>query len=108
MNRFASIDFSQRNLNLTIAITSNGVVEVKDRNRLICTGSREYCMDAIRNFMVFFDGSDKKVQFHIYDATGGNPSGVEGKAYFKSKLTAMKSSARGQIDVIAHMNSYIA
>ena len=102
MNRFASIDFSQRNLNLNIAIANNGVVEVKDRNRLICTGSKEYCMDALRNFMVFFDGSDKKVQFHIYDATGGNPSGVECRAYFKSKLSFMRSSARGQLDIIAH------
>ena len=102
MNRFASIDFSQRNLNLNIAIANNGVVEVKDRNRLICTGSKEYCMDALRNFMVFFDGSDKKVQFHIYDLTGGNPSGVEGKAFFKSKLSQMRSSARGQLDVISH------
>lgn len=108
MNRFASIDFAVRNLSLNIIIFSKDNVEVKDRNRSICTGSREYCFDAIRNYMVFFDGSDKKVQFHIYDATGGNPSGVEGKAYFKSKLTSMKSSARGQIDIIAHMNSYVA
>lgn len=102
MNRLASINFSQRSLSLTIAIANNGIVEVKDRNRSICSGSREFCMDAIRNFMVFFDGSDKKVQFHIYDITGGSPSGVEGKAYFKSKLSMMRSSARGQVDIIAH------
>ena len=102
MNRLASINFSLRNLSLTIAIANNGIVEVKDRNRSICSGSREFCMDAIRNFMVFFDGSDKKVQFHIYDTTGGSPSGVEGKAYFKSRLSMMRSSARGQVDIIAN------
>ena len=102
MNRFASINFSQRSLSLTIVISNKGIIDVKDRNRTICTGSREYCIDAIRNFMVVFDGSDKKMQFHIYDATGGNPSGVEGKAFFKSKLSQMRSSARGQLDVVAH------
>ncbi|MCR5242846.1 MAG: hypothetical protein K6D61_08235 [Prevotella sp.] len=102
MNRFSSINFSQRSLSLTIVISGKEKVEVKDRNRTICAGNREFCIDAIRNFMVMFDGSDKKVQFHIYDATGGNPSGVECRAYFKSKLSFMRSSARGQLDIIAH------
>lgn len=106
MNGFASIDFFQHSLSLTIAIGDNGRVEVLDRPRTICTGSKEYCMDAIRNHMVFFDGSDKKVDFHIYDTTYGSPAGVEGKLYFKSKLNQLKASSRSQMNIVVHTNSY--
>ncbi len=108
MNRFASIDWALRTLSLTIAVVEGKTVEVRDRNRPICIGSREFCMDAIRDYMVFFDGSDKKVTFHVYDTTGGSSYGVESKAYILSKLNQMKSSARGQMDIINHMASYIA
>ena len=106
MNGFASIDFFQHSLSLTIAIGENGRVDVLKRPHTICTGSKEYCMDAIRNSRVFFDGSDKKVDFQIYDTTYGSPSGVEGKQYFKSKLNQLKASSRSEIDIVIHTNSY--
>lgn len=107
MNRFASIDWALRSLSLTIAVVEGKTVEVKDRSRTICSGSREFCMDAIRDYMVFFDGSDKKVTFHVYDTTGGSSYGVESKAYLLSKLHQLKSSSRAQMDIISHMSSYI-
>ena len=107
MNRFASIDWALRSLSLTIAVVEGKTVEVRDRNRPICVGSREFCMDAIRNYMVCFDGSDETVTFHVYDTTGGSSYGVESKAYLLSKLHQLKSSSRAQMDIISHMSSYI-
>ena len=108
MNNFASIDWYELQLQLTINIVGNGMVEVKDRSRTVVNGNAEYCFNEIRNFMVFFDAGNKKVKFDIYDSTGGTPEGVKAKIYLRDKLTLMKSSCRAQVDVVAHMNSYWA
>ena len=104
MSGFTSIDWRLRSLRLTINIEKGNLVEVLDGCRGLTSGSADSCLSAIRDFMVFFDGSDKKVSFDIYDNSGGRPEGAELKNYCKNKLTMLASSLRAQTEVVAHMN----
>ena len=104
MSSFASIDWRLRTLSLYINIEKGNMVQVLYGCRVVASGSADSCLKEIRDYMVFFDGSDKKVFFDIYDNTGGTPEGAELKNYCKNKLTMLASSLRAQTEVVAHMN----
>lgn len=99
MNNFAYIDFRQHALQMQIFIDDEWHVVVRCDRTDTCKGTKEYCLDAIRNYMVFFDGDGKYVSVSIYDRTVGHGGGDEGVQFFKSKLTQMASSCRAQMRV---------
>jgi len=104
MATFACIDWRLRTLSLDINIEQGNLVEVKYSWHVVASGSADKCLKEIRDYMAFFDGSDKRIYFNIYDNSGGRPEGAELKNYCKNKLTMLASSLRAQTEVVAHMN----
>ena len=104
MNNFVNIDYNLRSLTLQIFVDGESQVVVKHNGRDICRGTKEYCVDAIRNYMVFFDGGDKNIVFNIYDRTESSSGGDEGTHYLKRKLCMMASSCRARVQVNIRQN----